>query len=231
MDNLCAKLELTSGLDSFTAYTIVRLMKDMAHSGKAIMAIVQQPSTDIFNLFDKTYLLSSGREVYQGKTTEIYDYFSKIGKPIPPYTNPGDYVINLMHSKEKPDAAEIKMQNEMYSAYDKHIRTSVKEEMASDMAKSAPLDTARMKNMRGISFGLQCKLLLDRAFKNLFRNKHLTQARIIQTVVIAIVLDILFFRKTSNDQQDVRSRNSVLFFLAMTQLFSTLESVVLSCIM
>ncbi len=58
-------LELTSGLDSFTAYTIVRLMRDMSHAGKAVMAIVQQPSTDIFNLFDKIYLLSSGREVYQ----------------------------------------------------------------------------------------------------------------------------------------------------------------------
>ncbi len=40
-------------------------MRDMSHAGKAVMAIVQQPSADIFNLFDKIYLLSSGREVYQ----------------------------------------------------------------------------------------------------------------------------------------------------------------------
>ncbi len=58
-------LELTSGLDSFTAFTIVRLMRDMAHAGKAVMAIVQQPSTDIFNQFDKIYLLGGGREAYQ----------------------------------------------------------------------------------------------------------------------------------------------------------------------
>ncbi len=40
-------------------------MRDMSHAGKSVMAIVQQPSADIFNLFDKIYILSSGREVYQ----------------------------------------------------------------------------------------------------------------------------------------------------------------------
>ncbi len=61
-------LELTSGLDSFTAYAIVRLMRNMSHAGKTVMAIVQQPSADIFNLFDKIYILSSGREAYQVPT-------------------------------------------------------------------------------------------------------------------------------------------------------------------
>ncbi|MDR3549466.1 MAG: hypothetical protein P4M11_14575 [Candidatus Pacebacteria bacterium] len=41
------------------------MMRDMSHAGKSVMAIVQQPSADIFNLFDKIYILSSGREVYQ----------------------------------------------------------------------------------------------------------------------------------------------------------------------
>ncbi len=56
---------MTSGLDSFTAYTIVKVMKDISRRGKTVIAILHQPSTDIFNVFDRIYLLSGGREVYQ----------------------------------------------------------------------------------------------------------------------------------------------------------------------
>lgn len=62
---LRSSLEVTSGLDSFTAYTIVKVLKEMADSGKTIIAIVHQPSSDIFSIFDRTYILAGGREVYQ----------------------------------------------------------------------------------------------------------------------------------------------------------------------
>ncbi len=135
-----------------------------------------------------------------------------------------------MHAKEKPDAADIKLQNELYGAYDTQLRKGITAGIASDMAKAAPIDTAVLMKMRGSSFAHQFKHLLTRAFRNLFRNKQLTQARIFQTVIIAVVLDILFFRKTGYEQQVVRSKSSVLFFLSMTQLMGTLNSVVLSCI-
>jgi len=62
---LSLPLEVTSGLDSFTAYTIVKVLKEMADNGKTIIAIVHQPSSDIFSIFDRTYILAAGREVYQ----------------------------------------------------------------------------------------------------------------------------------------------------------------------
>ena len=62
---LILTLELTSGLDSFTALTIVKVMKDIANKGKTVMTIVHQPSTDIFTTFDRIYLLAGGKEVYQ----------------------------------------------------------------------------------------------------------------------------------------------------------------------
>jgi len=58
-------LELTSGLDSFTAFAIIKVMKEIAKKGKTVISIVQQPSTDIFTHFDRIYLLANGREVYQ----------------------------------------------------------------------------------------------------------------------------------------------------------------------
>ncbi len=154
-----------------------------------------------------------------------------IGKPVPPYTSPGDYIINLMHAKEKPDAAEIKVQNEMYNAYDTHTRKGVRDQMRSDMERAPEIGSSALKQMRGSSFALQCKLLFFRAFMNLFRNKQLFQARIVQTVVIAIVVDILFFRRTGYGMQDVRDKNSAIYLMSVIQLMNTIQSVVLSCML
>ncbi len=148
---------------------------------------------------------------------------------MPPYTSPGDYIINIMHSKEKPDAAEIRTQNELYNAYDTYLRKGVKDEISAEMSRAVPLDNATINRLRGSTFGQQCRQLLVRAFKNMFRNKHFVQARIAQTICIAVVLDILFFRKTSYGTQDVRSKNSVIIFITISQFMDTLESVVLSC--
>jgi len=40
-------------------------MKEIALKGKTVIAIVHQPSTDIFNEFNRIYLLAAGHEVYQ----------------------------------------------------------------------------------------------------------------------------------------------------------------------
>ncbi|MDR3549465.1 MAG: ABC transporter permease [Candidatus Pacebacteria bacterium] len=134
-----------------------------------------------------------------------------------------------MHAKEKPDEAEIKTQNELYNAYDSLVRKSVKEDVTETMAKAAPLDRSAVDLTRGSTFGSQCRQLLLRAFRNLIRSPSFIQARIIQTIVVAIVLDILFFRKTGYGQQETRDKNSVLFFTITTQLMFTMESVILSC--
>ncbi|MDR3548295.1 MAG: hypothetical protein P4M11_08550 [Candidatus Pacebacteria bacterium] len=134
-----------------------------------------------------------------------------------------------MHAKEKPDAAEIKLQNELYEAYDVNTRKAIQMEIVDESEKSVPLDKGMVDRLRGSDFTQQFRNLLVRSFKNLFRNEQFTRARIMQTVVVAIVLDILFFRKTAYDTQSVRDKNSVLFFINNSQLMFTLQSVILSC--
>lgn len=134
-----------------------------------------------------------------------------------------------MHSKEKPDPKDILIQTELYNAYEERIRGSVKKEIADAMNRAAPLDPASVKQMRGSSFSHQLGELLKRTFKNLIRNKHFIQARIMQTVVVSVLLDLLFNNKDSWDRQDVRDKNSVLFFICTSQLMFTMQSVILSC--
>ncbi|KAI5062107.1 hypothetical protein GOP47_0022646 [Adiantum capillus-veneris] len=87
--------EPTSGLDSTTALRIIRLLQNLAHQGRAVMATIHQPSSRAFHMFDKLILLSEGYPTYFGKARGALTYFDSIGfiPRIP--MNPADFLLDL----------------------------------------------------------------------------------------------------------------------------------------
>eukprot|EP00826_Nyctotherus_ovalis_P052897 TRINITY_DN678_c0_g1_i9.p1 TRINITY_DN678_c0_g1~~TRINITY_DN678_c0_g1_i9.p1 ORF type:complete len:654 (+),score=168.67 TRINITY_DN678_c0_g1_i9:414-2375(+) len=220
--------EVTSGLDSFTAYTIVKVLKEMAESGKTIIAIVHQPSSDIFSVFDRTYILAGGREVYQGDTEKICDYFKMIGKEIPSYTNPADRIIVMMHAKENPDPEDLQKQNELFDSYNRHIRPELEADIPR-LAEVAPeLDEESLKIFRASGFGLQFQQLLNRAFKNFIRNSIATWVNLAQVIIISLVMIILFWNKEANDETTIRERNGAIIAASTYHLLHSTNTVLLT---
>lgn len=60
-----------------------------------MIASIHQPSTATFELFDKLLLLTSGRICYNGPVSAIRPYLESIGSPIPLYTNPAEFILDL----------------------------------------------------------------------------------------------------------------------------------------
>jgi len=50
--NLIFLDEPTTGLDSFTATSVMETLKDLAKSGRTIIQTIHQPNSDIFEMFD-----------------------------------------------------------------------------------------------------------------------------------------------------------------------------------
>lgn len=50
--NLIFLDEPTTGLDSFTATSVVEVLKEMANQGRTVISTIHQPNSDIFNMFD-----------------------------------------------------------------------------------------------------------------------------------------------------------------------------------
>lgn len=69
--------EPTSGLDSFMAVSVVECMKNLAKKGKTIICTIHQPSSEIFELFDKLCLLAEGRLAYIGSLSSAYNFFER----------------------------------------------------------------------------------------------------------------------------------------------------------
>merc|ERR1719359_2121614 len=56
--------EPLSGLDSYAAYTVIQVLKELAAHGCAVLCTIHQPSSEIFQSFDKLICLAEGYTVY-----------------------------------------------------------------------------------------------------------------------------------------------------------------------
>ncbi len=70
--------EPTSGLSSRDSDNIMDLLKELTLKGKIIFVVIHQPSSDIYKMFDKMFILDvGGYTVYYGNPVEALLYFKK----------------------------------------------------------------------------------------------------------------------------------------------------------
>ncbi|MDX9880993.1 MAG: ATP-binding cassette domain-containing protein [Prolixibacteraceae bacterium] len=68
--------EPTSGLSSMDSEKVMLLLKEQARKGKIIMVNIHQPSSAIFKLFDKLWIMDKGgRPIYTGNPLDAIIYF------------------------------------------------------------------------------------------------------------------------------------------------------------
>ena len=89
-------------MDSLTAYVIVWYMKRVASkNNKTIAMTIHQPSSEIYQLFDRLVFLVAGKLVYQGPSADAEGYFARMGFKAPDFSNPPDYFMSIMHHESK----------------------------------------------------------------------------------------------------------------------------------
>lgn len=70
--------EPTSGLSSRDSENIIDLLKELSLKGKLVFAVIHQPSSDIFKMFDKLLILDyGGYQIYYGNPVDSIVYFKK----------------------------------------------------------------------------------------------------------------------------------------------------------
>lgn len=71
--------EPTSGLSSRDSENIMDLLKELTLRGKLIFVVIHQPSSDIFKMFDKLFILDNGGyPIYYGNPVESIIYFKRL---------------------------------------------------------------------------------------------------------------------------------------------------------
>lgn len=70
--------EPTSGLSSRDSENVVDLLKELSLKGKLIFVVIHQPSSDIYKMFDKMYLMDTGGyPIFYGNPIHAVTYFKE----------------------------------------------------------------------------------------------------------------------------------------------------------
>jgi ABC-type multidrug transport system ATPase subunit len=75
--------EPTSGLSSRDSENVMNLLRELTLKGKLIFVVIHQPSSDIYKMFDKMFILDTGGyPVYYGNPSESLIYFKQLDAQI-----------------------------------------------------------------------------------------------------------------------------------------------------
>lgn len=105
--------EPTSGLSSSDSEKVIMLLKEQTHRGKLVVVNIHQPSSEIYKLFDRLWLLDrGGYPIYDGNPIEAIIYFKQAAR----YTDPNisvcsacgnvnpELILNIIDSKKIDDS-------------------------------------------------------------------------------------------------------------------------------
>ena len=84
-----------------SAWNLVRFLRKLADQGQAILCTIHQPSSLLFESFDRLLLLEKGGEtVYFGEIGQdsgvIREYFGRYGAHCPSNVNPAEYMLDAI---------------------------------------------------------------------------------------------------------------------------------------
>ncbi|GER39446.1 ABC-2 type transporter family protein [Striga asiatica] len=85
-------------LDSVSALLMMVTLKKLASTGCTLIFTICQSSTEVFGLFDRICLLSSGNTLFFGETLACLQHFSNAGFPCPIMQSPSDHFLRAINT-------------------------------------------------------------------------------------------------------------------------------------
>ncbi|EEQ98051.1 Protein white, putative [Perkinsus marinus ATCC 50983] len=213
--------EPLTGLDSYAAVTTSRILKGLARLGVTVLMTVHQPSSEVFELFDKVMVISEGEIAYHGLRTSLSDFFIKHAKlTCPPHYNLADFTLYTLQT-ERPEVIAGLVQ-----AYKAEISDG-RDANGSTLEKDVPDGAAHTRNIKPpYRAGLhkQFHMLALREFKAVMREPSVFIIRYIVVLFTTLLLGCIF--------HNAGRPGSELFWLMNVRLFQPyFSAVVMMCLM
>eukprot|EP01120_Amphizonella_sp_Union-15-10_P010524 TRINITY_DN4225_c0_g1_i1.p1 TRINITY_DN4225_c0_g1~~TRINITY_DN4225_c0_g1_i1.p1 ORF type:complete len:645 (+),score=104.75 TRINITY_DN4225_c0_g1_i1:69-2003(+) len=223
--------EPTTGLDSFSAFSVVSTLSKLGSTGRTVIYTIHQPSAEIMDQFDKLLLIGRGRVMYFGPSKEVIPYFKKIGYPCPVYENPADFLLRIVHEEDKPESIDANqnldekdIETNFDAKEDKQVEILNSKYQESELCTRAqvaePPPPAVDMSTRSSKAGyfIQFILLFKRYMQNLLREPQAARAGVFQNVVIGLIMGFTFY-KLDYSYTGVLNRTGGLFFGAVFIMF------------
>lgn len=215
--------EPTSGLDSVTSARICQLLKKLATRGRTVIYTIHQPTAECIDYFDDLMLMCKGKAVYHGPMAEAVDYFNDIGYPCPETHTPTDFFMTLLQDEQVGDILIEKWDEYLDKRGRDEYAYTAPHKVANDSFTERYL-TSYAQAARG-TLGIEFVELTKRATKAVVRNKLLIFATLLQNIVFAIIVGLIFVKLKTN-VTGISDRMGLLFIVVVNGAFSSVMGMI-----
>ena len=211
--------EPTSGLSSSDSEKVIMLLKEQTHRGKLVVVNIHQPSSEIYKLFDRLWLLDrGGYPIYDGNPIEAITYFKQAAK----YTDPDisvcsvcgnvnpELILNIIDSKKIDD-----------SGNQTNIRKFTPEEWHAEYLASRPAfspveEEALPKNQqKKPSWFKQFLIFLERNIRTKLTNKQYLTITLLEAPLLALIVALLT-RYMDGDEYTLLANKNFVSYIFMS---------------
>ena len=187
--------EPTSGLSSTDSEKVVMLLKEQANRGRLVVVNIHQPSSEIYKLFDRLWLLDrGGYPIYDGNPIEAITYFKQAAK----YTdqdisvcstcgnvNP-ELILNIIDSKIIDDSGNL-LNIRKFTPQEWHERYISHRSPLKSVHKQELPDNQLQKP----SWWKQFSIFLERNLRTKLTNKQYLTIALVEAPLLAIIVALL----------------------------------------
>lgn len=183
--------EPTSGFDSEEAISIIKLLRDLADAGQAILCTIHQPSASLISEFDSLLLLQRGGDtVYFGDLKNcdgsyaVLDYFHHNGAPqCAPSENPAEYILEQT----------LKGDIDWASVWERSKENQMLHEEITRLVAASNGQPPREFHFRTIPYHYQLQLVLRRTFTLFYRDPIYIFAKFLLNIVGGLFIGFTFW--------------------------------------
>ncbi|KAI5746089.1 hypothetical protein M8J76_017161 [Diaphorina citri] len=221
--------EPTTGLDSFSASKLIRMMRELtSQRKKTVLCTIHQPSSELIDMFDKIILLADSRTAFIGSKDAALAFLESQGYPCPYGYNPADFLIKSL---------AVTTNDELSSR--RRLKRICDEFSVCDFAKEVDLEINYQTHVGTYDFLADFNsrkikkpfwftiiyVLISRSFLNVVRDPAIQLSKLFQKVATALMCGLCFAGSIDLTQRGVQSVQGALFIMVTENTFSPMYSV------
>eukprot|EP00939_MAST-03C_sp_MAST-3C-sp1_P004434 g4434.t1 len=185
--------EITTGLDSSTAFDIVQSFKRINHVlGYTVVAALLQPPPEVYDLFDKIMLMDAGQIMFHGPREDVIGHFNRLGYVVPDRVDVADFLQQVTLPEGRRFQKDKSDQHKSRATFAKAYRSQYKD--VESVAPSMPLTLHYSQSPLGSAM-----TLFRRQWILTTRNRTFAISQIMQALIQGLLIGTTFYGLDKTD--------------------------------
>ena len=208
--------EPTSGLSSADTEKVINLLKELTFKGKLIIVNIHQPSSDVYKLFDRLWLLDrGGYPVFDGNPIDAITYFKEAANyadaetsacPTCGNVNP-EIVLNIIDEKALNNSGELSDERKMKPQEWHELYLNNRQKMSAPKVSDVPPSDQRKPGKLK-----QFAIFLRRNIKTKITNLQYLCITLLEAPVLAVICAFLTRYAPPEGYSVMNNKNLVSYF-------------------